>query len=299
MKKLLLVSLIVFSVTSCADFKSSMNGMMNNFSSYSIPVSLNNETFVEKVVKQVYPTAYYTLNGNGEKYLVTPDKESGSERPIYADVKDIKTENNEKRYVLISKYAGNVTSGEQESAYLVILNREDDKWELDLKVDLKNFFPVKEELSQLGDLKFIDIGYNKVAFKNDIFYGSGKFNNIGLGYLVNEKLYSISIDACPSFFPHSMGTQSMPVYSCEFKVRKDLVPVGGYYPLEFSYYLESPHIEYTSGEDKRKKANAIKPKLVVKFDTQTQSYKFPTDFEQLINKNNDLRTFNFYDYFKK
>ncbi|WGE58879.1 hypothetical protein [Actinobacillus equuli] len=290
MKKLSIALLTISMLTGCTQIQNSVERLPDNSvlkhlvqltskignSVSGIPANVTQKQFTDSLIKQLYPQAIYDNDWQVEDIL------------IQHTLKDIRTEEGEKRYVAIYQPKMN--------SHLFIFDKQSDTWVLEQKMN--------DELDLApSEIKIVSLGKSSLGFQVKINDGgtSGEDSSIYWIYNVGNALNKIS--GCESSSSRSTTIN----FECKPKIRSDIKSANGFYPIELSYVLDKVHIiESPIGDNvpkgyswaggyASKELGSRKGKVLIEFNTSKQTYMLPTSFEKALSSNNADSLWNYFN----
>ncbi|QIW15477.1 hypothetical protein A4G20_03620 [Pasteurellaceae bacterium RH1A] len=250
MKKTLALAALSLSLASCAE----LTGLMNNLSSGAFlqekaPVSLSKQQFAERYVK-----------GDMEY-----------------KIKDIKTSQGEKRYLLVLGEPFNA------EIYTYVFDKVGDQWVLGANGTIAG----AENSAFSGDnieAEIISLGKEQQGFRIISSSGGSGGRSSKMGIIYDSKSEMKIIPGCFS----EDWQDSYTVVKCTAKINTKSKMTEGYYPIEYHYTLTKykPYTEGSGAEawDKRKVLAKRTGKVLVEFNSASQSYVLPSQFQTVFMK---------------
>lgn len=299
MKKLLSAMLAMGIITGCTQIQNSVERLPDNSvlkrivqltsnqdsSTAGIPTNITKKQFTDSLIKHLYPQAIYGVDG----WQV-------EDMPIIHLLKDIRTEDGEKRYVAIYQPKININT------YLLSFKKQSNNWVLEQQIN--NESSLLSALETPYDVEIISLGKDKLGFQlQEISWGSGgDSSTLFWVYPVGNTMKIVS--GCMSEASRSSTLN----IECKAKIRSDMKTSNGFYPIELNYTLNKYDvIESVTGDGipkgyswaggyASKKLGSRKGKVIIEFNKAKQAYTLPATFENALKSNNEN---SFWNYFSK
>ena len=281
MKKMLFISMLTCFL-SCNGIQASIpNSTSSGRLIDQISTNLSNEKFSKHILKKVYPSAVYN-----KEYQSWEDEIFR----IDYDLKDIQTSEGEKRYFALN-YG---TAGYNQELHLYIFKKSLDEWVLENQeyMNSENLtqHPLfkNKNIELLGKAEVVKLGKDTLGFQLDGRDGGsgGEKGDISWVYSVDNKMKIVT--GC-----HNEEWRFEPLsVECEPKINSNLKPTEAFYPIELNYKLVKYKLndKAQSGAEEwdRKSIGNKKGKVVISFNSQTQTYELPVGFEKISTNTNKL-----------